>query len=232
MDGKSHELFAGILLDAAGAGNIRVPPAWGVAPDIDTPFLHRWYRHRISVLPEIYSEFLQANLGSLSNPEADGTDTKDAVALCVVSHLYLDIFNGWVFPFGFFYPLYPEKTIVAGVLDDINNPKLLVKELTKLASGMDAYSTQFYNDSKNLMAALVPDNAMMEDIIAHLVTRLAWYAYPNIASSIYREAMQQISDFTGNVKYTDFQADAKFTDSVCSYFETEYCRLINKAIEE
>lgn len=109
MDGKSHEIFAGILLDAAGAGNRRIPSAWGVAPDIDIPFLHRWYRHRIGVLPKIYSEFLQAN--PLPNPDADGT--KDEVALCVVSHLYLDIFNGWVFPFGFFYPLYPEKTIVA-----------------------------------------------------------------------------------------------------------------------
>lgn len=228
MDGKSHELFAGILLDAAGAGNRRIPSAWGVAPDIDIPFLHRWYRHRISVLPKIYSEFLQAN--PLSNPDADST--KDAVTLCIVSHLYLDIFNGWVFPFGFFYPLYPEKTIIAGVLDDIDNPKLLVKELTKLAGGTDAYSTQFYNDSKNLMATLIPDNATVENLIAHLVTRLAWYADPNIASSIYREAMQQISGFTGNVKYKEPRADEQFTASVCSYFEAEYCRLINKAIEE
>jgi hypothetical protein len=228
MDGKSHELFAGILLDAAGAGNRRIPPTWGVAPDRDIPFLHRWYRHRISVLPKIYSEFLQAN--PLPNPDADGT--KDEVALCVVSHLYLDIFNGWVFPFGFFYPLYPEKTIVASVLDDIDNPKLLVKELTRLAGSTDAYSTQFYDDSKNLMAALVPDNATVEDLIAHLVTRLAWYADPNTASSIYKEAMKHISDFTGNVKYKEPRADELFTASVCGFFETEYCRLINKAIEE
>jgi hypothetical protein len=228
MDGRSHELFAGILLDAVGAGNRRIPPAWGVAPDIDIPFLHRWYRHRISVLPKIYSEFLQAN--PLPNPDADGI--KDEVALCVVSHLYLDIFNGWVFPFGFFYPLYPEKTIVAGVLDDINNPKLLTKELTILAGSTDAYSTQFYNDSKNLMAALVPDNATVEDLIAHLVTRLSWHADPNTSSSICKEAMKHISDFTGNVKYKDFRADEQFTANLCSYFETEYCRLINKAIEE
>ena len=228
MDGKSHELFAGILLDAVVAGNRRIPSVWGVATDIDIPFLHRWYRHRISVLPKIYSEFLQTN--PLLNPDADGT--KDEVALCVVSHLYLDIFNGWVFPFGFFYPLYPEKTIVAGVLNDINNPKLLVKELTKLAGGTDAYSTQFYNDSKNLMAALIPDNATVKDLIAHLVTRLSWHADPNTASSIYKEAMKQISDFTGNVKYKEPRADERFTDSVCSLFETEYCRLINKVIEE
>lgn len=55
MDGKSHELFAQVLLEHVGS--TQTPAIWGTAPDIDLPFFHRWYRHRISKLPQIYKEF-------------------------------------------------------------------------------------------------------------------------------------------------------------------------------
>lgn len=106
MDQRTHELFAQVLLEAAEETNTS-PKIWGNGPDIDIKFLHRWYRHRISVLPEIFKE----NLENLKDCNPEIVD-KDAIALCIVSHLYMDIFNGIVFPFGIWHPIYPEETIV------------------------------------------------------------------------------------------------------------------------
>jgi len=120
MDSKSHTLFAKCLLEHV-EDNI-TSLEWGTAPDIDMKFLHRWYRHRISVLPKIYNEF---STPILFNPN------KDSITLCILSHLYLDIFNGWVFPFGLWHPIYPEDTIINDVLDDIDEPNKLVEDLKK-----------------------------------------------------------------------------------------------------
>jgi hypothetical protein len=164
MDGWSHRIFAGILLEAVNKNTKSLN--WAVAPDIDLSFLHRWYRHRISVLPEIYDEF--------SAPK-DVFPDYDAITLCVVSHLYLDIFNGWVFPFGLWHPIYPKKTLIAGVLEDIDDPKLLVKEL-KMLVGDVAWSKAFYAGSRDLMVTFASNWQTSEDIVAAMVYRLARYA--------------------------------------------------------
>lgn len=228
MDEKSHELFAGILLEAVG--NSTTSPKWGLAPDIDMPFFHRWYRHRISVLPKIYMEFPSPErlLGFQMKTYTDADLA--AITLCIISHLYLDIFNGWVFPFGILHPIYPKKMIINGVLEDINKPKLLVKQLRRLA-GEETYPDSFYNDSKNVMKKMVMADKTANSLIAQIVWRLAYYADMKSGVSLYNEAMKQIADFTGNDIYIQ-QYPPITTHDACSRFETEYATIINKALEE
>lgn len=229
MDEKSHELFAGILLEAVE--NSTTSPKWGLAPDIDMTFFHRWYRHRISVLPKIVNEF-PSKIYNLDNnsPYYISSQDRDAVSLCIISHLYLDIFNGWVFPFGIYHPIYPKKTIINGVLEDINNPKLLVKELRRLA-GEETYMDSFYNDSKNVMKKMVMADKTANSLIAQMVWRLVFYADELSSASLYNEAMKQIADFTGNDIYNR-QYPPITTHDACSRFETEYATIINKALED
>lgn len=106
MDKKSHTLFAEVLLEAVDKTDAS-PEKWGNAPDIDVNFLHRWYRHRISVFPNIYKD----NLKGCKPEYVD----KNAITLCIISHDYLDIFNGPVFPFGFWHPIYLDETIINDV---------------------------------------------------------------------------------------------------------------------
>ena len=228
MDEKSHELFAGILLEAIG--NSTTSPKWGIAPDIDMGFFHRWYRHRISVLPKIYLEFPSPERlpGYEMKPYTDAD--LDAITLCIVSHLYLDIFNGWVFPFGIYHPIYPKKTIISGVLEDMNNPKLLVKQLRRLA-GEETYLNSFYSDSEKIVKKMVTENAKTKDLISQMVWRLAYYADMKSRASLYDEAMHQIADFTGNAIYKR-QLPPDRTHDACSLFENEYATIINKALEE
>jgi len=228
MDEKSHELFAGILLEAVE--NSTTSPKWGLAPDIDMQFLHRWYRHRVSVLPKIYIEFLLPERPPGFEMKTYTDADLDAITLCIISHLYLDIFNGWIFPFGFFHPIYPKKTILNGVLEDINNPKLLVKELRRLA-GEGTYPDTFYTDSKSAMKKFIPDNTTADELITQMVWRLALYADLNRVEFLYETAMAQIADFTGNDIYKHEFKHVKANDA-CFRFETEYAMIINKALEE
>lgn len=225
MDERSHKLFASILLEKAGKS--KTSPEWSIAPDIDMPFLHRWYRHRIRVLPRIYMEFPTAErLSGFRISDAD----LDAIALCVISHLYLDIFNGWVFPFGIWNPIYPKKTVINGVFEDIDRPRLLVKELRRLA-GEGNYPEQFYSDSRKIMENLASSDTSAEEFIAQLVRRLASYADIRHSYSLYSSAMKQIGDFTGNSRYTETHIYPFLTDSVCNRFELEYADLINRGME-
>lgn len=225
MDERSHEMFADILLEKVRISETSLK--WGTAPDIDMPFLHRWYRHRISVLPKIYKEFtLQERL-----PWCWTSDNMNAISLCVVSHLYLDIFNGWVFPFGIRNPIYPRKTVINGVLEDMDKPKLLVKELRRLA-GEGSYPEQFYCSSKEIMETIFLNNASVEELTSQLVRRLSIYASGQTSGDpLYSKAMQQIAEFTGNDRYLVTPVDFGLMDEACSRFETEYARLINRGLE-
>lgn len=228
MDEKSHELFAEILLEAAGKSH--TSPKWGIAPDIDMAFLHRWYRHRISVLPKIYAEFPTVErLPGFRVSDAD----LDAIALCIVSHLYLDIFNGWVFPFGVWNPIYPKKTVVDGVIEDLDKPKLLVKELRRLA-GESQYTEQFYSDSRKIMGKILPCDTSVETLTAQLVRRLSYYADRETSFvQLYNKAMGQIAKFTGNSKYRFVSIfSSSMNNDACNSFEIEYAKLINKGMEE
>ncbi len=237
MDEKSHKLFAKILLEAAGKSD--TSPEWGIAPDIDMSFLHRWYRHRVSVLPKIYVEFpLAGRLPGFRISDAD----LDAIALCVVSHLYLDIFNGWVFPFGIWNPIYPQKTVIDGVIEDTGKPELLVKELRRLA-GESRYPEKFYSDSRRIMEMIFPVissgvrlSTPVEELTAHMVWRLSGYAGGTSDNdsekriSLYNKAMNQIADFTGNNKFR-IGSWFVFYNQEYTLFEINYAKLINRGME-
>ncbi len=226
MDERSHELFAEILLKAVGKSE--TSPKWGTAPDIDAGFLHRWYRHRISVLPKVFREFpTPGRLHRFWISDAD----PDAITLCVVSHLYLDIFNGWIFPFGIWNPIYPKKTVINGVFEDIDKPKLLVKELRRLG-GEESYYEQFYTESGKIMGNFILEKASLEDLVAHMIMRLASYASANASHSLFDRAVKQIEDFTLNKEYSKVCISTDIMHEVCGKFEIEYAKLINKALEE
>lgn len=218
MDQKTHELFAQVLLNAADENSVS-PQIWGNAPDVDWNFLHRWYRHRISVLPDIYKENLKG-----CNPE---TIDKDAIVLCVMSHLYLDIFNGLVFPFGMCHPIYPEDTILNDVLDDIDNPKLLIADLKKL-SGYVTFSDMFYAESKGIMQEFVHnmETTYAPSMTELIVRRIAMHAKEDYRG-IYNKAMRDIAKFAENDIYDNMYEVAR-PIYACKQFEIDYADLINK----
>jgi hypothetical protein len=215
MDSKSHELFAQVLLDHVG--NTNTPSSWGIAPDIDLNFLHRWYRHRISVLPKIYQENL---IGGKPDPVED----KDAITLCIVSHLYLDIFNGLVFPFGAWHPIVPNNTIIQDVLSDLEQPNMLIEDLKNL-SGYFTFNEMFYQESKGIMQEFAL-NLKTQDIPTFtkiLVSRLALYSG---SENVYGTAMKQIAKFTPDENFTSGCVEA---NEACEQFERSYADLITRA---
>jgi hypothetical protein len=220
MDPKTHELFAQVLLDATEKTDVS-PKIWGNAPDIDITFLHRWYRHRISVLPYIYKE----NLKVCEQEDVD----KDAIVLCVISHLYMDIFNGWLFPFGVWHPIYPENTIINDVLNNIDDPRLLVEDLKKLSGGV-VFSDMFYAESKGIMQEFVSNIEVKcaPSITKIIVRRLTMHAENNY-NKICSKAMSDIIKFTKNDIYDDMIEVAQ-PIYACKQFEINYANLIDKAM--
>lgn len=219
MDPRSHEIFAQTLLEAADEKNTS-PEIWGNAPDVDIKFLHRWYRHRISVLPHIYEE----NLKGCKQENVD----KDAIVLCIMSHLYLDIFNGIVFPFGAWYPIYPEDTVLYDVLDNVDDPKLFVQDLMML-SGKSTFNDMFYAESKGIMQEFVHNIKvesvkLITDIIVRRIAMHAGMSYDNIC----KKAMKDIAKFTDDDTYNDIREIQ--TIDACEQFEISYAFLIEKAM--
>lgn len=219
MDSKTHEIFAQVLLNATDENSVS-PQIWGNAPDVDMNFLHRWHRHRISVLPDIYKENLKG-----CDPE---TIDKDAIVLCVTSHLYLDIFNGLVFPFGARYPIYPEETILNDLLDDIDEPKLLIEDLKKL-SGEVVFNDMFYAESKGIMQEFVrnTETTYAPSMTELIVRRIAMHAKEDYRG-IYNKAMHDIAKFTEDDIYDNMYEVAR-PIYACKQFEMSYADLINKA---
>ncbi|MDD3813290.1 MAG: hypothetical protein PHZ02_01480 [Desulfocapsaceae bacterium] len=223
MDAKSHVLFTGTLLKQSGKNESY--STWGNAPDIDMGFLHRWYRHRISVIGDVFRECKGAQ------NDAD----RDTVALGIISHLYLDIFNGIIFPFGIWYPIYPEKVVINEVLEDI--PKLLVEDLRKL-SELDLWSNEFYQSSRELMELFASNWQTCEDMISSMLYRLIWHATGGnqdlfIAYPLYKKAIKDIVAFTGDTKYrlSWFDIAMPSINQKFEEFERDYTILINKTME-
>lgn len=236
MDARSHELFAIVLLKAVGKSDIS--PQWGNAPDIDMAFLHRWRRHRISVMPKTYIEFKnnrQALERQVSMPGTQlSTQDREAVSLCVVGHLYLDIFNGPLYPFGLWHPIIPNETIIEEVLNDIDRPKIFVKALERF-TGEESFLQKFYSSSKELMEGLIVPESSIEMLTAQFVQRLAYYAGgedSQMSKALYYTAMKQIAGFTGNNRYGQGSIFPNQTHNVCARFEVDYAKLIEKALEE
>jgi hypothetical protein len=220
MDKRTHEIFAQVLLNAVDENSVS-PKIWGNAPDIDMNFLHRWYRHRISVLPDIYKE-------NLKNDKQETVD-KDAIVLCIISHDYLDIFNGPVFPFGVWHPIYPENTILNDVLNDVDKPKLLIEDLKKLSGGV-TFSDMFYAESKGIMQEFVRnvETTYAPSITELMVRRLAMCTKDDYMD-IYNKAMHDIAKFTENDIYDNMYEVAQ-PIYACKQFEINYADLINKVM--
>ncbi len=222
MDSRSHELFAKVLLEYTERN---ISTKWATSPDMDLKFLHRWYRHRISTLPKIYNEFITRNrlLGIKEN--------KDEIVLCIVSHLYLDIFNSWVFPFGIWHPIYPEDTVINKVLDDIDEPKELVKDLETL-TGFTPFSKMFYDESEGIFKEFINDlnTKNIEELVESIVRQLAFQSESIFGGYIYVNAMKDISKFTCNETYNKTPKNNVF--DICEKFETNYAFLINKIMSE
>jgi len=226
MDTTSHEYFAEILLDCYHKkDDIYTSSRWGTAPDLDMIFLHRWHRHRISVLPKIHKEFSEKYIMPIEHCD------KDKITLCIVSHLYLDIFNGSVMPFGAIYPILPEDTIINNVLDNINEPKILIKKLISL-SGSIKFNVMFYKESRGIMkefAKNLSSKYTIQGIIELIVRRLSSYAESNY-TSIYEKAMYDIAKFTGDINYNFLAENNKNEQDfdIFEKFEIEYVDLINR----
>jgi len=92
MDAKSHVLFGESILEKCGLDSAYAQ--WSTMPDIDlATLLHRYKRHRFSVLDKIYSESI------ILHPNIPKED-KLAISLMITAHFYLDIFNAWIFCWG------------------------------------------------------------------------------------------------------------------------------------
>jgi len=95
MDATSHRLLGEYLCEYFGYP--KEYAEWAVAPDMDLPFLHRFWRHRFTTFESIYSEF------SYMHPSVP-KGSKIAVGVMLCSHFLLDIYNAPLFCWGIFFP--------------------------------------------------------------------------------------------------------------------------------
>jgi len=95
MDATSHRLLGEYLCEYFGFSQKYAE--WAVAPDMDLPFLHRFWRHRFTTFESIYKEFAYMHP---SVPKG----SKIAIGVMLCSHFLLDIYNGFLFCWGVFFP--------------------------------------------------------------------------------------------------------------------------------
>jgi hypothetical protein len=227
MDWRSHRLFGGVLLNKVGK-DINYD-SWSLVPDADIGPLHRWHRHRFSVLQEICRDGMGI-CPPVSDKKMVSDIDKDAVVLCVTSHFYLDMFNGYVAPFGILYPIYPGKLAIGNLLKNENDPKSLIRELGVLPI-TDEFSTKFYGASRTIMNEFVSDLSMfnLEEIVSILVYRMSTCAQIDKRDDLYKKAVNDICNFTGNKKYADHGVRS-WKDGF-ENFELKYAKLINRFTE-
>ena len=186
MDTKSHLMFGQVLLNCCKQDISYAE--WATAPDIDfdkklfSILLHRYWRHRISTLPEIFAEY------SAKYPSAL-TEDKIAIALCILSHLYLDIFNGWVFCWGFSYPAtHMSSNVIKEYARDLNQNLL------------DHYTEKqqtFFNESQTIFEQIPP--LRNTDAFLALLSELVRFTSGGVTP---QKATTQINSFTGlNLTY-------------------------------
>jgi hypothetical protein len=238
MDWRSHRLFGGILLNKAGKD--RIYDSWTLAPDLDKGPLHRWHRHRFSVLNEIYNDGMEicrplSADGSQMDLVFDGKSSlnnidKDAIVLCVTSHFYLDMFNGFIAPFGILCPIYLGKLSIGTFLKNENDAKLLIKELNAIPI-TEEFSIKFYGASRTIMNEFVSDmrKLNLEEIVSIFIYRMGTFAQMDKRDDLYRKAILNICNFTGNEKYAGHNVRS-WKDGF-ENFEHKYIKLINTFTE-
>jgi len=170
MDIKTHLIFSKKLLELCSLE--KEYTTWGIAPDRVEKH-HRW-RHSFSNINWIYTTFEKSNVPS--------TD-KNAISLCVVSHLYLDMFNA-ILP-AFKFPPYFT----------INVPKGEIRELIKDLNFLTfSAPDEFYEEECHVFEDLKEGEAC--DYIPAMIISLADHTYP-WKPNIKRRASKYLENFSG-----------------------------------
>jgi len=202
MDFVSHQLFAESILT-----QLSKDPAykvWANEPDLDLgdgTLLHRYRLHRFSAINEMY-------INSTDKPDTD----KDAIALSIISHIYADTFNGFVFPYDITHPA-------------LQNPKIFWKLIQNPIKNINAMS-----DSSNMPLAFFMDSRTLfneysfgttvEEAVASFINILSKRSGVNPCIGI-----ETIVDFTNNIGYRT----KNITDT--TLFEEEYSTLVIKYLD-
>ena len=168
MDIKTHFIFSEKLLEICGLDSDY--KIWGIAPDMVETY-HRW-QHKFSKIRWIYNGFKEKH-----EPCKD----RKAISLCVVSHLYLDMFNG-LLP-AFIFPPYITLNI------PVEEIKELVKDLNYLS-----FSTPegFYEEERTIFEELNEGEAY--EYIYAMVISLADHTYP-WRPNVKRRAIKYVESF-------------------------------------
>jgi hypothetical protein len=181
MDPRSHEIFTRVLLESVGRNSAY--SQWGNSPDLDFDILlHRYWRHRLTVLPEIYQEF------SAKYPSIPAID-KDNIVLGIVSHLYSDTFNGFVVPFYIQNPLFQIPKMFAEL---IKNPYGNILKLSE----PDIMPDSFFTESEALFKQY-NFGSTVEQVVMTFLDLIAKRTKTPICF-----AREYVVSFTGNTNYT------------------------------
>jgi len=202
MDFLSHKLFAESLLNQVSKDPVY--QVWANEPDLDLgdgTLLHRYRLHRFSAIPDMYNKAVHTL----------NTD-KDAISLSIISHIYADTFNGFVFPY--------EITNPA-----LQNPKIFWKLIQNPIKNINAMS-----DSSNMPLAFFMDSRTLfneysfgttvEEAVASFINILSKRSGVNSCIGI-----ETIVDFTNNIGYRT----KNITDT--TLFEEEYSTLVIKYLD-
>lgn len=229
MDWRSHRLFGRKLLEITGKDENY--ESWSVAPNLDRKFLRRYRRHKFSVIDDIYTDGIKYFHSSPEeNDRKVGILDRDTIVLCITSHLYLDMFNGRLAPFGILYPIFPGQTVMKDLSENEDGPNILAEELRKI-SVTEKLATRFYGASDPIMKEFANDISVFDfwSVVSILVYRLATHANMDKREMLYKKAMDHIYKFTGNDKYkkTSIRSDK----DVCEKFENNYSKIVDKFSE-
>ena len=172
MDTKSHLIFGEEICRYFDWSEDYA--SWAVAPDIDTAFLHRYWRHRFAAIKELYKEYPKVNHGV-------PIENKKAIGTLLLSHFYLDIFNAPIFCWGVWLPanhIPPEMT------DDLLRLIIITQ------------SERFYTESRNHFRNILLKYTSAKEFCGALLNtlRLATVWLPQFKFS---SAVKQFTEFTG-----------------------------------
>jgi hypothetical protein len=140
------------------------------------------------------------------------------------------MFSGYIAPFGILHPICPSRTVTKDIVENKNGPKILIEELKNLPV-TDEFSTKFYGGSRTIMNELVSDMSMfsLEEMVSVFVYRMSTYAQMDRRDQLYKKAIDNVCNFTGNKIYAEHSIRS-WKDGFES-FEHKYAKLLNKFTE-
>ncbi|RLG31985.1 hypothetical protein DRN97_08445 [Methanosarcinales archaeon] len=204
MDGRSHLIFGKKVLEKCGLDTAYTD--WSTAPDIDLSFFHRYWRHRFSVLNKIYEEFLRLE------PTVPVKD-KEAIVVAITSHFWLDIYNSWIWVWGFlprFPALFVPKEVKKEYIEDLS--------IGLLAGEPEEAIKEFFEESEKLFETFIPV-LTVDETLSWMLTSLKKHTY--LGDSNVKAAVKSISRFMGReIKYKDLnvKAEEKYYNFLDDFF--------------